>query len=119
LRQPTCHATFLESDFQYDLPMSQAALFSFEAVVAASPSEASAAGLSAVAVGATAEVVALALEPDLAGWLRAVGISEGDRVTVLRRAVFGGPIHVRTSSGGEFALHRSLAASVMTRVSPT
>jgi ferrous iron transport protein A len=76
-------------------------------------------GLSSVAVGDTVEVVALRLEADLAGWLRAVGICEGDRVTVLRRAVFGGPIHVRMSSGGEFALHRALAASVITRVSFT
>ena len=51
----------------------------------------------------------------MAGWLRAVGIGERERVTVLRRAAFGGPIHVRTSSGGEFALHRALAASVIIR----
>src|SRR5580692_655285 len=99
--------------------MTQAALFSFdEAIVAALPAEALGAELSAVAIGDTAEVVELALEADLAGWLRAVGIGEGERLTVLRRAAFGGPIHVRTSSGGEFALHRSLAASVLTRVSP-
>jgi ferrous iron transport protein A len=98
--------------------MTQAALVPFDAVVAPLPSKADAAGLSAVSVGATAEVIELLLEADLAAWLRAVGISEGEHVTVLRRAVFGGPIHVRTSSGGEFALHRSLAASVLTRASP-
>jgi ferrous iron transport protein A len=46
------------------------------------------------------------------GWLRAVGIFEGERVTVLRRAVFGGPLHLRTGCGGEFALDRGLAASI-------
>jgi ferrous iron transport protein A len=71
--------------------------------------------LSGMAVGQTARVIELALDADLAAWLRAVGISEGEGVTVLRRAAFGGPIHVRTSSGGEFALHRALARSVMTR----
>ncbi len=71
--------------------------------------------LSGVAVGCTARIVELALEADLAAWLRAVGISEGERVTVLRRASFGGPIHVRTGSGGEFALHRALARNVIAR----
>jgi ferrous iron transport protein A len=97
--------------------MTQAALLSFDVVPATSSSVAGSAGLSSLAVGDTAEVVALALEGDLAAWLRAVGISEGERVTVLRRAVLGGPIHLRTSSGGEFALQRSLAASIMTRIS--
>ena len=45
-------------------------------------------------------------------WLRAVGIFEGERVEILRRAAFGGPLHLRTGSGGEFALDRSLAASI-------
>jgi ferrous iron transport protein A len=99
--------------------MTQAALLPFDAVAVPPLGKAGgAAGLSTLAVGGTAEVIALVLDADLAAWLRAVGISEGERVTVLRRAVFGGPIHVRTSSGGEFALHRSLAASVLTRVSP-
>lgn len=64
------------------------------------------------------EVVSLALEDDLVAWLRAVGIAEGERVIVLRRAAFGGPLHVRTSSGGEFALHRSLARSIFIRSVP-
>jgi Fe2+ transport system protein FeoA len=99
--------------------MTQAALLPFDAVAIPPLSKTGgAAELSALAVGGTAEVIELVLDADLAAWLRAVGISEGERVTVLRRAVFGGPIHVRTSSGGEFALHRSLAASVLTRVSP-
>jgi ferrous iron transport protein A len=71
--------------------------------------------LASLAAGDSALVVELALEPEMSGWLRAVGVGEGERVTVLRRAAFGGPIHVRTSAGGEFALHRDLAASVRTR----
>ncbi len=63
-------------------------------------------------VGDTVRVVALELEADFVDWLRAVGIHEGERVTVLRRALFGGPIHVRTGSGGEFALNRQLARSI-------
>jgi ferrous iron transport protein A len=73
------------------------------------------ASLAALAVGRSACVVRLALEDDLAAWLRAVGVAEGERLTVLRRAAFGGPIHVRTASGGEFALNRALARSIVTR----
>jgi ferrous iron transport protein A len=64
------------------------------------------------------EVVSLDLEPDLVAWLRAVGIAEGEHVVVLRRAAFGGPLHIRTSSGGEFALHRSLAHAIHIRSVP-
>jgi ferrous iron transport protein A len=71
--------------------------------------------LATLAVGRSARVVRLALEDDLAAWLRAVGVAEGERLTVLRRAAFGGPIHVRTASGGEFALNRALARSIATR----
>jgi Fe2+ transport system protein FeoA len=42
-------------------------------------------------------------------WLRAVGLFEGQGVTVLRRAPFSGPLHVRVSSGGEFAVDRAIA----------
>src|SRR5437016_6183253 len=71
--------------------------------------------LSHVPIGALVHVVGLELEADLRDWLRAVGIGEGERLTVLRRAAFGGPIHVRTSSGGEFALNRTLARCVQAR----
>jgi Fe2+ transport system protein FeoA len=73
--------------------------------------------LTAALVGSTVEVIELALEAEMSAWLRAVGISEGELVTVLRAGAFGGPIHVRTGAGGEFALHRSLAASVITKTS--
>lgn len=71
--------------------------------------------LAAVKPGDDAVVASIALEPDLAAWVAAVGIREGERVTVLRRAVFGGPIHVRAHAGGEFALARSLARAILVR----
>lgn len=48
-------------------------------------------------------------------WLRAIGLFEGQRVTVLRRALFRGPLHVRVASGGEFAVDRALAAHIGVR----
>lgn len=47
-----------------------------------------------------------------ADWLRAVGLFEGERLWVLRRAPLRGPLHVRTSLGGEFAVDVSLAGAV-------
>src|SRR5437879_5190530 len=73
--------------------------------------------LAAIDLARPAVVVALEIEDEMRAWLRAVGIREGERVTVLRRAVFGGPIHVRTSSGGEFALNRQLAKAIVLRAS--
>jgi ferrous iron transport protein A len=57
-------------------------------------------------------VVALAMDDDLRDWLSAVGIGVGESLCVLRRAAFGGPLHVRTSAGGEFALNLALAGSI-------
>ena len=74
--------------------------------------------LSSVAVGTPVQVDHLDLEDDLREWLRAVGIREGECLTVLRRAAFGGPVHVRTRSGGEFALNRSLAKSIVVSALP-
>jgi ferrous iron transport protein A len=74
-----------------------------------------AASLASVAPGTDVRVLKVTLEADLAAWVAAVGIREGDGLTVLRRAAFGGPIHVRTRAGGEFALARSLAAAIYVR----
>lgn len=60
----------------------------------------------------SAEVSAMHLDPTEANWLRAIGICEGQRVTVLRRALLGGPLHVRTASGGEFAVAADLARAI-------
>lgn len=57
-------------------------------------------------------VVGVSLEDDLSRWLAAIGVGRGDRVTVLRRAPFGGPIHVRTHTGGELAIDRALALAI-------
>lgn len=93
--------------------MAATASSSFE--LAASPAHHGDGSLAALDLGSAAHVVRLDLDSDLAAWLTAVGIGEGDRITVLRRAVFGGPLHVRTASGGEFAVSRSLARSVRVR----
>jgi ferrous iron transport protein A len=75
--------------------------------------------LAAIEPGGEVCVTAVILETDLAAWVKAVGICEGERLTVLRRAAFGGPIHVRAQSGGEFALARSVAPSVLVRALAT
>jgi ferrous iron transport protein A len=62
---------------------------------------------------AEAQVASVDLEAEERAWLAAVGIAVGERVTVLRHAAFGGPIHVRTAAGGEFAVGRSLAERIM------
>lgn len=68
--------------------------------------------LAALPLRRAALVRALRLRPDEAAWLRAVGIFEGQRVAVLRRAPFGGPLQVRTASGASFAVDRALAAAI-------
>jgi len=65
--------------------------------------------LSKLRDGQESQVTRLALSPEAATYLRAVGIEEGVRVKVLRRAPLGGPLHVRTSSGAELALDQDLA----------
>lgn len=52
------------------------------------------------------------LDGEAAAWLAAVGLHEGEQLTLLRRAALGGPLHVRTSSGGEFAVAREVAALI-------
>lgn len=66
--------------------------------------------LAEVAIGSRARIGKAHLDDDVSAWLAAVGLHEGEDVVVLRRAAFGGPLHVRTSSGGEFAVARELAA---------
>jgi ferrous iron transport protein A len=68
--------------------------------------------LASIAIGDSACVRAIRLDASDAEWLRAMGLFEGQRVTLLRRALFGGPLHVRTASGGEFAVDRSLADQI-------
>jgi ferrous iron transport protein A len=68
--------------------------------------------LASAAIGSRVRIVAARLDPDVAAWIAAVGLHEGEEVTVLRRAVFGGPLHVRTASGGEFAVAKEIAAQL-------
>lgn len=63
-----------------------------------------------------ATIVRLTLAADAASYLRAVGFVEGVSVRVIRRASFGGPLHVRTSSGADVALDRELASGVEVEV---
>ena len=63
-------------------------------------------------IARSARVLLLRLDEAQARFLRAVGIFEQEEIMVLRRAPFGGPLHLRTSSGGEFALDRALAMSI-------
>jgi ferrous iron transport protein A len=57
-------------------------------------------------------VVGVPADSAVAAWLAAVGIAQGEELLVLRRGLFGGPLHVRTGCGGEFAVARSLAAEI-------
>lgn len=57
-------------------------------------------------------VIGVDLDPAVTRWIGAVGVAVGDRLYVLRRAVFGGPLHVRSARGGEFAIDRSVAAHI-------
>jgi ferrous iron transport protein A len=68
--------------------------------------------LADVREGVPVRIAALGFEGDVASWLAAVGLHEGEDLVVLRRAIFGGPIHVRTGAGGEFAVARELAAKI-------
>ena len=68
--------------------------------------------LSTLAPGRRAHVTALALAEREASWLRAVGLGEGVEVTVLRKAPFGGPLHLRTGAGAELAVDLALARHV-------
>ncbi|WP_437688365.1 FeoA family protein [Sorangium sp. So ce176] len=69
--------------------------------------------LAEVRAGERAIVVEIGLDADLAGWLGAMGLGPGQTLTLIRRAVFGGPLHVRTGSGGELAINAALARSIL------
>lgn len=68
--------------------------------------------LADAAVGRRVRIENVSLEREAKDWLDAVGLHDGEEVVVLRRAVFGGPLHVRASSGGEFAVARALAEKI-------
>lgn len=72
--------------------------------------------LTAVTAGSWAQVVRVEAPDEEARWLAALGLGAGQRVQVLRRAVLGGPLHVRTGQGGAFALGAPLAQRVAVRL---
>lgn len=59
-----------------------------------------------------ADITSLRMSEREAAWLRAVGLGEGETVTVLRKAPMGGPLHVRLSNGAEMAVDLTLAGHV-------
>jgi ferrous iron transport protein A len=76
--------------------------------------------LAAIRHDEPVQVVEVGLDVELAGWLEAMGLGPGQTLTLLRRAAFGGPIHVRTGSGGELAINAALARSILVApVSPS
>ncbi len=68
--------------------------------------------LAGLPSGVAARIVGLDVEIDEGAMLRAMGIAEGQEVRVLRRAPTGDPLHVRFSSGGEFAIAGPLARAI-------
>jgi Fe2+ transport system protein FeoA len=131
LREPPFRGIFIESDFHYLLPaavMTRRSAPPFAALPECDdggsgprlvPALPKARDLATMKPGDSARILDLAVEADLAAWLRAVGLGEGEDVRVLRHAALGGPIHVRTAAGGEFALNRSLARRIFVRQSVT
>lgn len=63
-------------------------------------------------IGRRLRIARADLEDEIAQWLAAVGLAEGEEVIVLRRAALGGPLHVRLASGGEFAVAREVALRI-------
>jgi ferrous iron transport protein A len=69
--------------------------------------------LGDLASGQRGVIASLELPPHERAWIDALGLTPGRTVTVLRRAAFGGPLHVRVDTGAEFAVDAELARSVM------
>ena len=65
--------------------------------------------LADAANGDRVRIARVDLDGEAAAWIGAVGLSEGEELVVLRRAALGGPLHVRLSTGGEFAVARDVA----------
>jgi Fe2+ transport system protein FeoA len=50
-------------------------------------------------------------------YLHEIGMHSGDYVEVVRKAPFGGPIHIRCN-GQDFALGRELTAKILVEIEP-
>ena len=68
--------------------------------------------LADATVGRRVRIARVDLDGEAASWIGAVGLHDGEELVVLRRAALGGPLHVRTSSGGEFAVAREVALKI-------
>ncbi|MFO0665551.1 MAG: FeoA family protein [Polyangiaceae bacterium] len=68
--------------------------------------------LADVPNGKAVRIVALSFDAPTAAWLSAIGIGCGECVTVLRRALFSGPLHVRTETGAELAIGHALSRDI-------
>jgi len=62
--------------------------------------------------GREAKIAGFSASFEAAQYLRAMGISEGVVVIVVRQASLGGPLFVRASSGAEIAIDRALARAI-------
>jgi Fe2+ transport system protein FeoA len=60
-----------------------------------------------------ARIASISMSSEIAAYLRAVGIGEGTRVSVVRAAPFGGPLFLRASSGAEVAIDREIARAIV------
>ena len=73
---------------------------------------ASSTALAALPDGNYGRICRLGMGETEQAWLAALGLPIGETVTVVRRAPWRGPLHVRTGTGAEFALDRSCAAEI-------
>ncbi|MDY6804472.1 MAG: FeoA family protein [Cyanobacteriota bacterium] len=62
------------------------------------------------------KVAANASQKDLARRLEAMGIAPNKRVKVLRKAWFGGPLHIRIGSTTEVAIRKQEAEMVLVKM---
>lgn len=65
-----------------------------------------------------ARITALRLDADESRWLRALGLSEGAAVTVLRAGPLRGPLQVRVGERTAFAIDGSVAAAIDVEPTP-
>jgi ferrous iron transport protein A len=63
-------------------------------------------------VGRRGRIVRILADASTTHYLRCFGLREGETAAVLRRALFGGPLHLERGCGGEFALAYALAALI-------
>ena len=66
-------------------------------------------------IGQEATIERLDLDDTDRAMLCAMGLSEGEVISVLRAAIFGGPLHVHVAGTG-FAIAREVARSVHVRL---